>query len=294
MGEFFALGSALAWAFAVVLFRKSGETVSPLALNLFRVSVSSVLFLVTLLLTGKPFFGQAPIADYGILLLSGFIAIALSDTLFHMCLNRVGAGINAIVDTFYSPFILLFAYFMLGEKLGFPQIVGMAFIVIGILVATRVKPPVGVTRGTLVAGILLGIGAMCSLAFGIVLAKPVLERTDLIWATSVRQFGSLMVLVPISLVHSDRRTLFQVFRPQKSWKYSLTGTLMGSYLALIMWVGGMKYIPAGKAGILNQTSTIYILLLATIFLKEAFTLRKAIAVFLALCGVLLVLGVIWK
>lgn len=294
MGEIFALASALAWAFAVIMFRRSGETVSPLALNLFRVSVSSVIFLLTLVVARKPLLGQAPLLDYAILMISGIIAIALSDTLFHMCLNRVGAGINAIVDTFYSPFILLFAFFMLDEKLGWPQIVGMIFIVTGILVATRVKTPPGVTRATLVSGILLGTGAMASLAFGIVLAKPVLERSDLIWATSVRQFGSLMVLLPVALIHPDRRQLFQVFRPQKSWKYSFTGTILGSYLALIMWVGGMKYIPAGKAAILNQTSTIYILLLATIILKEAFSLRKAVAVVLALCGVLLVLGLFWN
>jgi drug/metabolite transporter (DMT)-like permease len=291
MGELFALACALAWAFAVILFRKSGETVSPLALNLFRVSVSSGLFLVTLVLGGKPILGQAPWTDYAILMLSGVIAIALSDTLFHMCLNRVGAGISAIVDTFYSPFILLFAFFMLGERLSLQQILGMSLIVGGILVATRVKPPVGIPRSTLLAGISLGIAAMCSLAFGIVLAKPVLERSDIIWATSVRQFGSLLVLVPVTLAHPDRRRLYRVFQPQKSWRFSLAGTVLGSYLALILWIAGMKFNPAGKAAILNQTSTIYILLLASVLLKEAFTFRKGVAAGLALAGVILVLDV---
>lgn len=291
MGELFALACALAWALAVVFFRKSGETVSPLSLNLFRVCVSSLFFLATLGLRGKPLFGQAPWQDYAILMLSGVIAIAVADTLFHMCLNRVGAGISAIVDTFYSPFILLFAFFMLGEKLGLMQIVGMSLLVASIIFATRVQPPVGVARATVVKGILLGIAGMCFLSFGIVLAKPVLERSDVVWATSVRQFGSLLVLLPVALIHPDRRELFQVFRPQRSWKFSITGTLLGSYLALMLWIGGMKLIPAGKAAILNQTSTIYILLLATVFLKEKFTRRKGIASFLSLCGVLLVLGV---
>ncbi len=292
MGEFYALACALTWAFAVILFRKSGETIGPLALNLFRVGVSSLLFWLTMLLGGLPLLGQAPWSDYAILMLSGVISIALSDTLFHMCLNRVGAGINAIVDTFYSPFILLFAYFMLGEKMGPVQLAGMTLIVAGILVATRVRPPAGVPRRTLVAGILLGIAAMGSLSFGIVLAKPVLERSDVIWATAVRQFGSLAALVPVALVHPERRRLFGVFRPQRSWKYSLSGTFLGSYLALILWIAGMKFISAGKSAILNQTSTIYILLLATLFLKEPFTRRKAAATGLALCGVLLVLGII--
>ena len=291
MGEFFAMACGLSWAFAVVLFRRSGETISPLALNFFRVAVSSLLFLLTLVITGKPLLGQAPWQDYAILILSGLIAIALSDTLFHMCLNRVGAGINAIVNTFYSSFILLFAYFMLGETLNAIQLAGMALIISGILVASRVKPPAGVARRTLVIGIFLGIASLISLAFGIVLAKPVLERSDIIWATSVRQLGSLLVLIPVVLIHPKRRVLLGVFQPDASWKYSLPGTFLGSYLALIFWIGGMKYIAAGKAAILNQTSTIYILLLATLFLKEEFNLRKAVASGLALLGVLLVLGV---
>ncbi len=292
MGEIFALACALAWGAAVILFRKSGESVSPLSLNLFRVAVSSVLFVATLLFSGIPLFGVAPWEDYAILVVSGVIAIALSDTLFHMSLNRVGAGINAIIDVLYSCFILFFAYIMLGETLRPIQLVGMGLVIGGILVTTQVQPPPGVPRRTLVAGILLGVGAMASLGFGIILAKPVLETSGVIWATAVRQLGSLLVLLPVAAIHPQRKKLFRVFRPDPSWKFSLPGTVMGSYVALILWIGGMKYIPAGKAAILNQTSTIYILLFASIFLKEAFTLRKAMASVLAVAGVLLVLGVL--
>ena len=114
MGEFFALGCGLVWATAVIFFRKSGHSVAPFPLNLFRVSVSILLFLVTLVFMRQPLFGVAPLKDYLILMASGVMAIAISDTLFHMALNRVGAGINAIVNALYSPFILLFALLLLG------------------------------------------------------------------------------------------------------------------------------------------------------------------------------------
>jgi drug/metabolite transporter (DMT)-like permease len=44
----------------------------------------------------------------------------------------------------------------------------------------------------------------------------------------------------------------------------------------------------GIAAILNQASTIFILLLATVFLREPFTLRKAVAATIALAGIVLV------
>lgn len=290
MGEFYALACALVWAFAVIFFKKSGETVSPFTLNLFRVTVSSGLFAITMLVLGKPLWGQAPLEDYLILAVSGVIAIAISDTLLHMSLNRVGAGLNAIVGTLYSPFIILFAIIMLGETLRLGQFLGMVMIISGVLVASAAKPPEGISRRDLILGILFGVAAMATLGFGIVLAKPVLERSDVLWATAVRQFGSLAVLVPVALIWPGRRRRLKVFRPHSAWKFTLPGTFLGSFLALILWISGMKYTTAGNAGILNQTSTIYILILASFFLKESFTRRKALATVMALGGILLVLN----
>ena len=292
MGEFFALACALVWAFAVILFRKSGETFSPLALNLFRVTLSSVFFLVTLLFSGQQILGRAPLADYLILMASGVIGIAIADTLFHASLNRVGAGINAIVNLLYSPFVILFAFLMLDERLGVSQFIGMGLVVSGVIVSTRIKAPAGTTGRDLFLGIFLGACTMGFLAFGIVFAKPVLERSDIIWATAIRQFGALLVLVPGALLSPSRKEIWSIFRPQAAWKFSIPGTILGSYLALMLWVGGMKLIPAGKASILNQTSTIYLLVFASLFLKEPFTRKKLIAALLALAGVLLVLDMI--
>jgi len=118
MGEIYALVSAVVWAFAVILFKKSGETVPPFALNLYRALISCVLVLVTMLALREPLFSGAPLRDYLILFLSGIIGIAISDTLFHRSLNIVGAGITAIVDCLYSPFVVIIAYLSIGERFG--------------------------------------------------------------------------------------------------------------------------------------------------------------------------------
>jgi drug/metabolite transporter (DMT)-like permease len=289
LGEFFALACALVWAVAVLFFRKSGLTVAPFPLNLFRVTVSLVLFAVTLLVLRRPLWGVAPWQDYAVLMASGVMAIAISDTLFHLALNRVGAGINAIVNALYSPFIVLFAMIMLGETLDGRTLAGMILIVTGVIITTQARTPEGMTRGALVVGILYGVASMATLALGIVFAKPVLERSDIIWATAVRQVGALAVLLPVALALPRRRARFAVFCPDGNWRFTLPGTFLGSYLALILWIGGMKLTEAGTAAILNQTSTVYILVLASIFLKEPFTRRKLLAAVLAIAGVLLVL-----
>jgi|WetSurMetagenome_2_1015567.scaffolds.fasta_scaffold01241_8 drug/metabolite transporter (DMT)-like permease len=288
MGTFFALMTAVMWAAAIIFLKRSGESIPPFALNVFRVGFSSALLVPTVVFAGQELFYPAPLRDYLILFASGVVAIAISDTFLLMALNRLGAGIMAIVDCLYAPFIVLFAFVMLGERLGLWQWIGMALVIVGVLIAARHEPPRGVTARQILVGSLCGLVAMTTVAFGIVLAKPVLERSPILWATTMRQIGALIVMIPAALVLPSRRRIFGTFRPARSWKYTVPATLLGSYLALIFWIGGMKYSLAGPAAILNQTSSIYVLIFASIFLKEPFTARKVIASVLAIGGIAMV------
>lgn len=288
MGEIFALSTAVTWSIAVILFKKSGEKVPPFALNFFRVAVSSLLFVLMFVIIREPFFGVAPLKDYLILIASGVIAIAISDTLFHMCLNRVGAGLSAIVDGLYSPSIVFFAWVILGEKLGPWQLAGMGAVLLGIFIATRHDPPPGATKRQLAFGIFWGVLSMVTLGIGIVIAKPVLNHSPVLWATAVRQIGTFLVMLPVALLLPSRKKIFSNFMPMSSWKYMIPGTIIGSFLSVIFWIAGMKYTQAGIAAILNQTSSIHIIIMATIFLKEPLTRRKVIAAVLTAIGILMV------
>ena len=288
MGELYALLTAVMWAAAVIFLKRSGETIPPFALNFFRVAVSTVCMVLTIVVAGQQVWYGAPLKDYLTLFASGVIAIAISDTLFLMALNRVGAGIMAIVDCLYAPSVVLFAFILLGERLGAWQWVGMALVIVGVLIAARHEPPHGRTARQILIGSGYGFLSMATVALGIVIAKPVLNRSPILWATAMREIGALIVMIPAALIAPNRRAVFGLFRPARNWKFSVPGTLLGSYLALIFWIAGMKYSMAGPAAILNQTSSIYVLIFASIFLKEPFTVRKVIASVLAIAGIVMV------
>lgn len=288
MGEVYALLAAIIWANAVILLKKSGESVSPLALNLFRVAITAPLLVLTLLAFRQPVRYDAPLTDYLILFASGLIGIAVSDTLFHKSLNMIGAGISAIVGCLYSPSVVMAAFLLLGERFTTMQIGGMGLIIAGVVVAARHRPPRGATPRQIATGVMLGALAIFAVALGIVIAKPVLNRSPVVWATTMRQVGALAVLFPVALISRRRREIFRAFRPSSSLKFTIPATLLGSYIALIAWIAGMKYTLAGVAAILNQTSTIFILVFATVFLKEPVTWRKIAAAALAIVGIILV------
>ncbi|MBM4321659.1 MAG: DMT family transporter, partial [Deltaproteobacteria bacterium] len=285
LGELFSLAAALVWAVAIILFRQSGRHFQPVALNLFKDVLGLVLFLLTLLVLGIPLLPEGVSArDWLFLLGSGVLGIGLADTLFFASLNRLGAGYTAIVDCVYSPFVVLVAVLFLHEPLRPSLLLALGLVVCAILLGSEQQAAAGrdgertprwrEERDQLWLGVVLGVLSVLLMACGIVLAKPVLERVDPWWAATVRLVGGLCLLLPQAALRANRAGVLQIFRPGPGWWVTVPGALLGTYLAMIVWICGMKYTFASVASVLNQTSTLFVLLLATVFLREALTPRR--------------------
>jgi drug/metabolite transporter (DMT)-like permease len=82
-----------------------------------------------------------------------------------------------------------------------------------------------------------------------------------------------------------------VLRPSAAWKTALPGSIVGNYLAMLAWFAGVKYTLVSVSAILNQLTTIFTFVLAAIFLKEAVTPPKLVAIALAASGALLAASV---
>ena len=289
VGELFALAAPLCWSFAIILFRKTGEHVPALALNLFKNLFALLLFLGTLYLSGKGLFHTGNGSERALLLLSGVLGIGISDTLFFMTLNRVGAALQAIITTSYSPFIILLSFLFLGERMSPVQVAGVAIILSAVLTVGRVRgAKEGISRRTLIAGILLGIGATATQAVSIVMIKPLLEGSPLVWANTWRLIGGASASVLFLPLLSGKRRAMRTLANIRIWPVMIPGTFLGTYVSLMFWLAGMKYTLASTAAALNQTSTLFTFLLAVLLLKEPTTPKRIAALFLGLAGVALV------
>ena len=122
----------------MVLFKRSGERITPIGLSLYKNAVALTMLGVTLALLiafNEPEHTYEnvrhfSIEDICILLLSGIIGIAVADTLFFYALNLIGVGLISIVDCLYSPIVLLCAWIHLSEKLTTIDYAGGSLIII--------------------------------------------------------------------------------------------------------------------------------------------------------------------
>ncbi len=287
-GPILALLTAVCWAFAVILFKRSGETVHPIGLNLFKACLALSLLIPTVWISKDTLFPTASSREYLMVLVSGSLGIGIADTLFFMGLNIIGAGRIAIVDCLYSPFVIGLSMLFLAESLSFWQFVGAVMIISAVLTLTG-EPQSGVERTALVKGILFGVLGIACTSTSLVMVKPILEASSLLWVTTWRMVGGAAILVLVTLLHTRRREILQSLTHARGWAYTVGGSFMGAYLSTLLWLGGMKYTQASVAAALNQTSNIFIFIFAAMFLKERVTPLRAAGIVLAMAGAFLVM-----
>jgi len=204
-------------------------------------------------------------------------------------LNLIGAGLYAIVDCMYSPFIITLSVLWLGESLTFLQILGVLLIISAVLTTAQVNKGGTIIRKSLLLGILYGILGTAAMAVGLVMIKPILVRSPLLWSTEIRLLGGLIGIILITFFHPLRRTIISSLFIKKGWGYTLAGSFTGAYLSMFVWLTGMKYANVSIASALNQTSNIFVFIFAAVILRERITWQRMVAIALAIVGVFLVL-----
>ena len=176
----------------------------------------------------------------------------------------------------------------LGERLNLMQLLGVILILSAVLSTAFDKKRDRIGAKTLVVGIILGALSMVGNAAGIILMKPVLDQTPVLWVTMIRLFGALIVLVPAFLINSRRKQMFASLVAVQSRFYLFGSSFTGAYVSLLLWIGGMKFAQVSVSAALNQTSNIFIFIFAALLLKEKITTQRLTAILLAVSGAMIV------
>ena len=198
-------------------------------------------------------------------------------------------GATGITGSLYSPFVVSLSMLLLAESLNSWQYFGMLLVLAGVvLVGYRKKtltiehPPI---RGFVYAAL-----AVFFTALGIVIIKPVSTELPFFWIILIRSFGGMIAMVLYGLAIRQPLTVSHILEA-KGGMWLILGTFLGQYVSMMIWVAGYKYTSASVASILNETASVFILLLSWIFLKEHLNFRKVIGVLITITGVLFVLQI---
>ncbi len=285
LGELLSLMSAATWAVGVILYRQLGATLPPLPLNLIKNTLVLGMVVLSVPLLHGLSVPQFSTAQVLVALASGAIGIAVADTLYFRALNQLGAGRMGVLGNFYSPAVILLSVLFLGERLSLVQLIGFGLVSLGVfLVAERRPEDTGGGR-RLLKGLAIGFTAIMLMAVAIVMVKRTLEALPLMWVTALRMAGAVAGLWIAALLLRGRASAALPRLADVPWGKLLLAAFVGQFLSMVFWLGGYKFTSASVAAILNESSSVFILLLAWAWLKEPLSRRAMAGVVLTIAGV---------
>lgn len=284
------MASAITWAIAVILLRKSGETLPAFELNLFKVVLGWVLMLPTAMLLEGLLIPAFTGMEWLLVISSGFIGIAVADTWYLRALNLMGASRTGITGALLSPFIIVLSVLFLDERLHGWQYAGLGLVLAGVFLVNWRVHRSEIDAVDLRQGLIFGVSAVFAMAVGVVMVKRILEVHPFFWTVQWRLAGGAAGMLAYTFLRREWPAVKASFSKEQPWFMVTTAALLGTYVCMILWLAGFKYTTASIASMLNESTSAFIVLFAWLILKETINIRKIFGLVLTLCGVVIVVA----
>jgi drug/metabolite transporter (DMT)-like permease len=140
LGEFAALGAAISWAVAPILYRRALFKMKPISANIVRCASNAAVLVIILFAFGKAeALTSLPMETVAIIVSSGVIGLGVGDTLYMIGLNSVGVARAVPLAATYPLFSLVWATFLLGEPVTATAVLGASVILLGIWLLSKEK-----------------------------------------------------------------------------------------------------------------------------------------------------------
>ncbi|MCB9507223.1 MAG: DMT family transporter [Myxococcales bacterium] len=287
MGALAALGAALVWSAASLLFERHGKTVGGLALNLIKCVVAVVLMLPTLAaMQGSVELDSLTPHAIRMLAISGVIGLAIGDTFWFACMLRVGAQRALLLYTMSPPMAALLGHFVLGEHLSPWAAVGMLVTLAGVAwVILERNPEAAAGPRVDWLGVAFGFGSAACQAIGTAITKLGAPDGDALEVSIVRLAAGAVGLVVVMALSGRLRRVLPFFESRRTFFGILVASILGTYLGVWLMNAGFLLTEVGVAATLNATSPIFVLVLAWALLGTRPSLRSAVGAVVAVTGV---------
>lgn len=284
LGCLAALGSAAAWAYGSILYRKLGSDVSPAGMNLATSGIGILYMALALLFIGlEPVSGRA----FFILGVSGLLGLALGGILFFRALMYLGPKLMMILGLICPVLTVALAVVLLKERPSAAAWTGSLLTFAGLAAVLWKRPP-SEPREKLIPGVCYALlSALCT-AFSVILAKVGVAEVPTIEASLIRHVWATAALLAWGLAGGGLKGWLSPFREKRLAGLMLFSTFVVIFGGFWLSMVALKYVYASVATVLNMTEPLFILPLTAFLLKEKVSLREVAGALVAFSGVALI------
>jgi len=269
---------------------------SALGMNLGKNAVGSILLVTHIGLLSMIWWQPMITASYtsiGWLSLSGFVGIVIGDTFFFRSLQILGPR-RALVMATTAPLFGAALGWCLGERLQVAAFMGILLTLIGVSVVVsdrRAKQEApGLMPGTMLAGILCGLGGALCQAAGGALSKLGLVDCEGLEATLIRILASLVCTL---ILAAAQRRLTEICRricQRPLLKFLIPAAAMGTWLGVWLSQIAFKQAPLASALTLLATSPLFAIPIVHFYFGHKTSVLALVGSIVAITGIFIVVS----
>jgi len=292
-GELAALGAALVWAAGGLMLKPLSARFHPLFLNEIRCITAAFCFAAFLLATGEfASAWQVPIRSGAIAIAGTLIGLGVGESFFVLSLRYIDLARAYPVSVCGYPLITLaLAFFFLHEEVSGLTLLGIVLVIGGLYLVAYPQGPLlagfSPASSREKTGLLFVLLAVLTWGVATVAVKLGTQGLSLSVANFVRLSGAAVLLAPFAFFRRVNVTV-----KNGAWRSLALAIANG---ALTFGAGGVLFLLAlQKSGaaltsVLSSTSSLFLLPMAVLILKERVTPKLVAGTILSVAGICLTL-----
>jgi drug/metabolite transporter (DMT)-like permease len=289
LGVIIALVASLAWAGSSTLLKYLSSRIDAISINTMRLWVGSIVLLALVFLSGRSNdIGQTHFLPILMVAVSGILAIAAGDTVYIKSLSYLDVSrAYPISQSTFPVLTLIVAIFFLNETFTWFNILGAAFVLVGIFLIARNKKG-NVINKAMGKGVALSLIAAMLWAGGAITLKIGLTEVDTFLAAAIRVLTSALILTGLAYSRKSPDRLKLTTYSSRNLLLVASAGILTYGVGAIGYVTAMQLIGAGKTVLLSASAPIFLLPLSVLILKERPSPLALAGVFVSVAGICLV------
>jgi drug/metabolite transporter, DME family len=296
IGELAALGAAISWAIAPLLYRKALANTNPISANIVRCLTNGFVLVVLLFSLGKAgVLLSLPAWALILSVISGIIGLGVGDTLYMVGLKSIGVARTVPLASTYPLFSLIWVVFLLDQSLSSLSIIGAVSILIGIWLLSKQKsnnlksdPKNKAMLIGIMASLVTAIVWSISLALmDIVVSESAAIGLDANYALVTLRIAAVALFSLALAGFVDKERGFAKIS-RKGVLLLCIGGLVANGLGWVLMNYSFLIIPQTQAVPISSTSPLFAALAGLLFFQENLTTRVVVGVLAIVAGSVLV------
>jgi drug/metabolite transporter (DMT)-like permease len=264
VGILCGLGAASIWGGMYVVSKVVLEIIPPFSLVTLRLVLGAATLAVILMMGGFPKLSKSQIYQ---VLGVGFIGYGISLSLQFLGTRLSTAANGSLVTSATPAFVLLFAWWLLGERITPRRFLALFVATLGVLAV--IDPRSAQLDPDLFLGNLFLIGAAVTWALYSVLVRKVTQNADVLLFSLIAFLGGLPVSVPAAAWELTATRIGEI-TPGVVGGVLFLG-IISTALAMVLWNTAFAYVDANTASLTFFAQPVIGTLLGWLFLGEQVT-----------------------